>query len=123
MYSNKDKSIRDNLRQFPYHIDSLNLQTNFKLTRIKCKSYKSYGQLHYFALELPSKRFVAAKFASEDRQQVDQLHRRLRKAIDKIQWAPRNHPTGASSATKPHVAASPSKQTRPFDQERSGARS
>merc|ERR1711865_832484 len=91
VYENKSRPANDQ-KGFPHQIESLNLENAYKLSKIKCKSYRAHGTLYYFALEVPSLRFVAAKFASESRQEVEQLHRGLRKAIDKKKWAPRGGP-------------------------------
>ncbi|KAF1792501.1 PDZ domain [Phytophthora cactorum] len=47
-------------------IQSFRLCRDHKISPIKCKIYKGYGNLHYFSLTVPSLRFVAAKFASDD---------------------------------------------------------
>ncbi|ETI47138.1 hypothetical protein L914_08303 [Phytophthora nicotianae] len=47
-------------------IQSFRLCRDHKISPIKCKIYKGYGNLHYFSLSVPSLRFVAAKFASDD---------------------------------------------------------
>ncbi|KAG7385052.1 hypothetical protein PHYPSEUDO_001988 [Phytophthora pseudosyringae] len=47
-------------------IQSFRLCRDHKISPVKCKIYKGYGNLHYFSLTVPSLRFVAAKFASDD---------------------------------------------------------
>ena len=47
-------------------IQSFRLCRDHKVTPIKSKVYKGYGNLHYFSLNVPALHFVAAKFASDD---------------------------------------------------------
>jgi hypothetical protein len=54
-----------------------------KISPIKSKIYKGYGQLHYFALTVPSLRFIAAKFASEDYDTLKNLWSNCYDAIEK----------------------------------------
>jgi len=50
------------------------LHEQYRCGRIKCKPYRSHGQLFYFKLKVPSLAFVPAKFAFADKQAVQLLH-------------------------------------------------
>jgi len=69
-----------NLAKIPLHAQP------YKVGHIKCKEYKSYGQLFYFSLKCKPDQvapvwMVAAKFASRDKLTVDRLHESLRHVI------------------------------------------
>ena len=64
-------------------IQSFRLCRDHKVTPIKSKIYKGYGNLHYFSLNVPSLHFVAAKFASDDYETIKDLWSRIYDAIEK----------------------------------------
>lgn len=69
----------------PVHtqIQSFRLCRDHKISPIKSKIYKGYGNLHYFSLTVPSLRFVAAKFASEDYETLKNLWSHTYDAIER----------------------------------------
>ncbi|TYZ61642.1 hypothetical protein PybrP1_001689 [[Pythium] brassicae (nom. inval.)] len=69
----------------PVHtqIQSFRLCRDHKITPIKSKIYKGYGNLHYFSLSVPSLRFIAAKFASEDYETLKNLWSNTYDAIER----------------------------------------
>lgn len=64
-------------------IQSFRLCRDHKISPIKTKIYKGYGNLHYFSLSVPSLRFVAAKFASEDYETLKNLWSHTYEAIER----------------------------------------
>ncbi|KAF1331624.1 hypothetical protein FI667_g4189, partial [Globisporangium splendens] len=64
-------------------IQSFRLCRDHKISPTKSKIYKGYGNLHYFSLTVPSLRFVAAKFASEDYETLKNLWSHTYDAIDR----------------------------------------
>lgn len=66
------------------HTEILSFQINHehKLTKLKTKIYKGYGNLHYFSLNVPSLHFVAAKFASDDYDTIRNLWAYCYQAIE-----------------------------------------
>ncbi|KAJ0407728.1 hypothetical protein P43SY_009065 [Pythium insidiosum] len=64
-------------------IQSFRLCRDHKISPIKTKIYKGYGNLHYFSLTVPSLRFVAAKFASEDYETVKNIWSNTYDAIER----------------------------------------
>jgi len=65
-----------------FHFDGSGLGTyNYSINHIKCKEYKSYGQLFYFALSAainPPLKVVIGKFASSDRATIERMHETIR---------------------------------------------
>ncbi|RHY88584.1 hypothetical protein DYB37_007608 [Aphanomyces astaci] len=70
-------------RQVSTQIQSFRLYRDHKLSPIKSKIYKGYGNLHYFSLTVPSLRFVAAKFASENYDTIKNMWQIAFEAIEK----------------------------------------
>ncbi|KAH9113780.1 hypothetical protein AeMF1_012072 [Aphanomyces euteiches] len=70
-------------RQVSTQIQSFRLYRDHKLSPIKSKIYKGYGNLHYFSLTVPSLRFVAAKFASENYDTIKNMWQLAFEAIEK----------------------------------------
>ncbi|RHY26008.1 hypothetical protein DYB32_007939, partial [Aphanomyces invadans] len=70
-------------RQVSTQIQSFRLYGDHKLSPIKSKIYKGYGNLHYFSLTVPSLRFVAAKFASENYDTIKSMWQIAFEAIEK----------------------------------------
>ncbi|KAL4164461.1 hypothetical protein KRP22_004327 [Phytophthora ramorum] len=64
-------------------IQSFRLCRDHKISPIKCKIYKGYGNLHYFSLTVPSLRFVAAKFASDDYETIKNIWSNTYDAIER----------------------------------------
>ncbi|OQR96042.1 hypothetical protein ACHHYP_17196 [Achlya hypogyna] len=64
-------------------IQSFRLCRDHKLSPIKSKIYKGYGNLHYFSLTVPSLRFIAAKFASENYETIKTMWQLAFEAIEK----------------------------------------
>ncbi|KAF4323035.1 hypothetical protein BBO99_00003398 [Phytophthora kernoviae] len=64
-------------------IQSFRLCRDHKISPIKCKIYKGYGNLHYFSLTVPSLRFVAAKFASDDYETIKTIWSNTYDAIER----------------------------------------
>jgi hypothetical protein len=70
-------------RKVMNRIETFNLSKDHRVSKIKHKTYRSHGALFYFALKVPSLRFIAAKFASDNRRDLENLHESLRKVLDK----------------------------------------
>jgi hypothetical protein len=70
-------------RQVSTLIQSFRLCRDHKLSPIKAKIYKGYGNLHYFSLTVPSLKFVAAKFASENYNTIKAMWQMAFEAIEK----------------------------------------
>ncbi|RLN70170.1 hypothetical protein BBJ28_00000257 [Nothophytophthora sp. Chile5] len=64
-------------------IQSFRLCQDHKISPIKSKIYKGYGNLHYFSLTVPSLRFVAAKFASDDYDTIKNIWSNTYDAIER----------------------------------------
>jgi hypothetical protein len=64
-------------------IETFNLSKDHRVSKIKHKHYRSHGPLFYFALKVPSLRFVAAKFAHENRRHLENLHEYMRRVLDR----------------------------------------
>ncbi|CEG48458.1 uncharacterized protein PHALS_06278 [Plasmopara halstedii] len=64
-------------------VQSFRLCRDHKISPIKCKIYKGYGNLHYFSLTVPSLRFVAAKFASDDYGTIKNIWSNIYDAIER----------------------------------------
>ncbi|TMW57163.1 hypothetical protein Poli38472_003088 [Pythium oligandrum] len=69
----------------PVHtqIQSFRLCRDHKISTIKSKIYKGYGNLHYFSLSVPSLRFIAAKFASDDYETLKNIWSHTYDAIER----------------------------------------
>jgi hypothetical protein len=65
-----------------FNFDGAGIGTfNYTINHIKCKHYKSYGELFYFALSCsinPPLKIVIAKFACSDRTTIDRMHESIR---------------------------------------------
>lgn len=70
-------------RSIQTEIQSFRLCREHKISPVKNKIYKGYGQLYYFALTVPSLLFVAAKFASEDYDTIKNLWTHCYEAIER----------------------------------------
>ncbi|RLN43706.1 hypothetical protein BBJ28_00018713 [Nothophytophthora sp. Chile5] len=64
-------------------IQSFRLCQDHKISPVKSKIYKGYGNLHYFSLTVPSLRFVAAKFASDDYDTIKNIWSNTYDAIER----------------------------------------
>lgn len=69
-------------RCFKFSVQGMDL-SRFSVSHIKCKEYKSYGTLFYFALKssVQPPTLVVAKFASRERATVERLHETMRHHI------------------------------------------
>lgn len=77
-------------RCFMFSAQGMDL-SRYSVSHIKCKDYKSYGMLFYFALKssVQPPTLVVAKFASRDRATVERLHETMRHHIRANQPAAR----------------------------------
>jgi len=90
VHEHKKGGFKPSIKVDTFQMDKTWLLINpTKVTHVKCKSYKSYGRLFYFALQVKPNDVlsgipvyvVAAKFASQDKHAIDRLHESIRHVL------------------------------------------